>query len=1298
MPVDKAAPAPALPASPSPDTSPAAIVPVAASAQPVVDPVVAVQKLSVVEEGIATARRFRRTGAAYSTGFLDGLAGLQEMLRANGVEVQTPKVAQDLIKVPSRGGVMVKTSAGWIQLGLPMWTNKDAFAAFRDQGGFGIPKESLAEKLPHMIPLVFVVDTDYVKNYLAADFIQYMYFVTKGTTFTMVAPNEQTAAEMTRFLDLAYEGPRSEELSASVAAEYPQGARGVPDMLAELTRGFGASPPSEALRSIQNFGSDGKFVYKGVEIYKRGSMRYEIVDHNVSLGVVDLADHPLPAIAGGRNRVAALDSELQAVRQKVLVEGRAGIWAFGTGHGFVPNEDTSGFMFWNQGRFVMVDPPSNSVDYLIANGIPLEAAEGVILTHGHTDHYGDAPPKLLRIMPQLKVFTTPTIFNMLQEQYSLAVGGKNEGLTQWNFVPVQPQSFTEILGLNFRFEYGFHTVPTIGFDVHTAPNLKSAPIFFFSGDTFADYAAIWPLTKPGEKGEAPVMSTARAMTVTRHRDYVMGARGNSVPIAGLIEAGIAPIHTPPECTRELLDTAAAMGVDVSNIKVYHIAQAAADAAGVPKWQAGHVGFMDLSPAVPSFKSSTEQEYAERLLEHMPLLGALDSSLRHSLLLHGELIRVDADHKLLTQGQSDSKMYILVDGEVHVSHNGDMITSRPNGIFGEAALLGESRNADVTTTVPSLVLAVDVEDLPNRIVRPLQDALQKIRFNRADGNYDVIKNKSPLAGLPDSILDVLFLKGGVQKVTSGQRFIAEGAADQDVYIVLDGQVQVSKADGSLSTTLQKGALLGEMALVDGATRRASATAGEGGVSVLHLSSETMRELSVKYPGVAIALSRTADDRRASAQGAVEESDSPFLEFYASEGRAADITTESVSPGKGERGFATADVMLTPLYALQSAANQLSAQAKQTATQVARGGAIFFLGDKLSDVMMGKMPVFNPKEMALDYGALTAGNVVGEAVATRVLAVPTQSILGRAVPLFAALTALDFTHTGKVNLSQLPISAGNVLAASGIVSAATGAMAASEGVLNFGKLVRLVSLGGKATLWGAVVTSAAEFTIIKYLNKVEAQIAESGAFEEVTAHVGQLLSADAHAIELLSQGQAIPANYFETIDQQLATYEQGLANRPGLAVRQIEAEYAGKLKALQENYEAKVSRPLDGTFSRAEVTETYETRRRKIESDRSSDIVAARAQENHQFTRLAADPHQVADQLLDTVNEDAFKADVDMDGNPRHSETTLQYQSVLARDWAGLSAQIAQYRHDRTEVIHRYQRALPPKVELPQLAMM
>lgn len=832
-----------------------ALVVSAAKSQP--DLAAAAQDLQAVEAG-GLRRRFNRQ-AILPTGFLGDLAGdLGALLRAGGLDIQPSKVPNDLLRVPSRGGVQVKTSEGWLQLGMDMWINKDLFAAFAAQGGFGISKDDLVAKLPHMIPTIILMDLKYVPHFLAADFIQYLFFVTKGNKFTIVAPDAQVAADLGKALDLSYEGPRSEALSRSVAAEYPAGAVGIPDMLAELTRGFGGSPPAGALREIAHLDESGEFSFGNVVVRKLADLRYEIIDNLVSLGVIDLADYPLPGAVQRRDPDLALNPALQEVRRKILIEGRPGVIAWGVAHGFAVNEETSGFMITNGGRGVLVDPPSSTLDQMMANGFPLEMLDGLILTHGHTDHYGDSVLKILRRCPQLKVYTTHTNFNMLQEQYILnTVAGKNEGLTQWNFVPVMPQTFTEIIGLHFRFEYGFHTVPTVGFDVHATPDLQSDPIFFFTGDTFADPAGIWQHTRPGPNGEPPVMTMQRAYNVTRHRDYVMGARGRR--IAGLIEAGIAPIHTDPASTKELLDAAKGKGVDTSRIFVYHIAKEAADKAGVPQWTTGYKGFIDLSESLPSFTPGNEHDYARRQLERMPLLEALDETMRNSLLRYGELQFVQAGQKLLVQGENDRKIYALIDGEVQVSHNGDVITSRPNGLFGEAALLGEPRNADVTTTVPSLVLVVDVDDLPARIIQPLRTALQGIRDNRANGNYEVVKHKSVFAGMPDSILDVLFLKGIVNEIPAGERFITEGDTSQDVYLVLKGNVHVTKADGSLSVTLKEGALLGEMALIDGAKRRASATADEGGIRVLRLSAPVMRELSTKYPGVSIALNRTAEQR-------------------------------------------------------------------------------------------------------------------------------------------------------------------------------------------------------------------------------------------------------------------------------------------------------------------------------------------------------------------------------------------------------------------------------------------------------
>ena len=1224
--------------------------------------------------------RRARSAAVLPTGFLDDVMGAELRRRLEEAQANQPKLPQELLQTPSRGAVMVKTSAGWIQFGLPMWTNKDAFASFAGQGGFAISKEELALKIPHMIPLVYVVDTDYVDHMLGTDFLQYMFFVTKGTKFTMIAQHAEDAAKIQRFLDLSYEGPRGEALSASVAAEYPEGAQGIPNMMAELTRGFGGSPPATAMRAIEHLDGNGEFALPGVTIRKVGSMQYEVVDQGQSLGVVNLKDYPLPKAV----KPVDMDPALQAVRQKALIEGRPGLWAIGTGHGFVPNEETSGFMIFGQGRegsgkIVLVDPPSSTPEYLLANGIPLEAIEGVILTHGHTDHYGDAVPKLLRLMPRLKIYTTPTIQQMLQEQYELGVGGKHEGLTQWNFVPVRPQRFTEIVGLHFKFEYGFHTVPTIGFDLYDKPGGRC--IAFFTGDTFADFANIWPHTKKGPNGEEPVMSMARALNVTRHLGHVMGSQGQQPPIVGLIEAGIPPIHTDPATTKELLDAAAAKGIDVSRVLVYHIAAKAAADAGVAKWQAGHEGFIDISPFFADFVPTNEIEYAARILNKMPLLDELGPDLKAAILKNGQLKKVDSGTVLLQAGHTDEKVYFLIDGEVQVSKDGHVLTTRPNGFYGEGAILGKPRNADVTTTVTSYVLELDVGDLPIKAAAPLKASLQRVRFSR-DQAYDVVKNKSPLSIVPDAILDVLFLKATVYPISDGTTFIHEGAMDRDVFVVLDGEVDVRSNSREIDVKLGAGAMLGEMALVDSKPRSASVTA-VGQVKVIKFPADSLAALATKYPGIAIAMGRTAEKREA---------------------RNGNGNDNGRPVPKVEAGYATVDMMALPFTLPAQLAKFVAEKIPAAAAQTLRGGFVFFAGDQLSEMALGRFHMPDVKALATDYAALTAGGKVGELGLTGVLKIPAaqavsqpaKAILGRAVPLFSALMAQEWVHNGKVDLAQLPVSAGNVLAASGIVSATTAAMATSEKISTLGKFLRLASVGGKATLLGAVVSSAAEFLIIKQLNALEMQLAQSDAMAQIRSHLASLLQSDHIAIAALAEGQSVPASYFNAIDAQLSEYEKTLDVALNAKEQQVLSDDAQARASLKEWRAAKTARPLDGTWSYAEIDAQYRERLAAIAQAKNAAMAAAAVPQG-QYAPLPVDPQGDWSLLMDAADEDDFKADLDMDGNPVHEDSELRYQAMLAHDWKTLSAQIAQYRKDRATAIEKYQRQLPPRVMPIELAM-
>lgn len=492
-----------------------------------------------------------------------------------------------------RGGVMLTTSMGWIQFGVPMWTNKDAKDLFDQEVGVSADKG----QIPFGMPVTYVFDLDYVPAHdglLAADFIQYMFFVTKGTRYTLIAPDAATGARLKNFLDLSYLGPRAADLNRRVAQEYPAWARGVPDLQAEMERGFSAVS-AEALRDIKTLNPMGVIRIGNVIIKKVAAMRYAIMDQGEHLGFLDLRDFPLPPASMPFCDTPPPDADATALLADLLQSGRAGLWPIGTGYGFLPREETSGFMLWNRGRCLLVDPPSITLEYLAALAVPKEAIDGVLLTHGHTDHYGNAIARLLVAAPQLNLYTTATIRQMLIEQHQLALGHKVPSLGEWNWVPLRPQQFISVLGLALRPEYTLHSVPCLGFEIWDRSNVRrGCPRVLFSGDTLLDPDYVEMLTRTGANGKGgPVMSYERAVHVLRPIDLLRHRRPRPTPIVALWDGGIRPLHAGPDTLRALIDELQGQGADVSQVFANHLSAAQAAQVGIQKWRPGHPGFIAL---------------------------------------------------------------------------------------------------------------------------------------------------------------------------------------------------------------------------------------------------------------------------------------------------------------------------------------------------------------------------------------------------------------------------------------------------------------------------------------------------------------------------------------------------------------------------------------------------------------------------------------------------------------------------------------------------------------------------------
>ncbi len=120
-------------------------------------------------------------------------------------------------------------------------------------------------------------------------------------------------------------------------------------------------------------------------------------------------------------------------------------------------------------------------------------------------------------------------------------------------------------------------------------------------------------------------------------------------------------------------------------------------------------------------------------------------------------------------------------------------------------------------------------------------------------------ESPLGKLPETILDLLFGIGSVENYGDGFALIGEGDTSKDVFVIVSGNVHITNRGGSVDVRLGSGNLLGEMALALNAPRSATVNADHD-VTVLRLPADKLQELMDRYPGIGIALRRTAEKRK------------------------------------------------------------------------------------------------------------------------------------------------------------------------------------------------------------------------------------------------------------------------------------------------------------------------------------------------------------------------------------------------------------------------------------------------------
>ncbi len=112
-----------------------------------------------------------------------------------------------------------------------------------------------------------------------------------------------------------------------------------------------------------------------------------------------------------------------------------------------------------------------------------------------------------------------------------------------------------------------------------------------------------------------------------------------------------------------------------------------------------------------------------LLRDIPFLKSFSKHYQDDILFSSCLVECEPGETIITEGQDDARIYILLKGEIDVIKGGEVVAkiSKSGEVFGEMALLGsEKRSASVVAKTRLICLAIDQRFL-NEIESVTEDA-------------------------------------------------------------------------------------------------------------------------------------------------------------------------------------------------------------------------------------------------------------------------------------------------------------------------------------------------------------------------------------------------------------------------------------------------------------------------------------------------------------------------------------------------------------------------------------------------
>lgn len=460
-----------------------------------------------------------------------------------------------------------------------------------------------------------------------------------------------------------------------------------------------------------------------------------------------------------------------------------GVTVIGSGHGFDPSADTSGFIIWINGRGVLVDPPVDTTQWLRLNGVDSRLISDLVLTHCHADHDAGTLQKLLE-EGRVRLHTTPTIIDSFIRKYRGLLGlGGDQLRALFDFIPVTVNEPVNIAGANFFFRYNFHPIPTLGFSAGF-----QGKTFAYSGDHLNDAEYLQKLHQEG------LLSQERLKNLLNfdwEADLI------------LHEAGIPPVHTP-------VDTLVNLTQDTKErLYINHIS-----ADNIPRESGLKLAQPGVRETLKLEVNPPELWLAQRMLDlfsGVDLFGGLTVVKIAEFLRIAKYRKYHGGEALVRTGEPGNEFFLILSGEAEVVQKGEYLTRLGRyDYFGEIAVfLGSERTADILAYTEMEVLTVSARDFLRFVEgTEISRVLRLVAESRLHEGWPLMNENDLLAKLSVKQKTQLIPYMRERTIPRERLLFRRGDRVRCLYLIKEGQVRLVRDEG-LETRGYRGSLVGRV---------------------------------------------------------------------------------------------------------------------------------------------------------------------------------------------------------------------------------------------------------------------------------------------------------------------------------------------------------------------------------------------------------------------------------------------------------------------------------------------------------